>query len=440
MSAPEATARASPWPVTLLLVGAGLVSAVQLGKAPAALQAMQADLGLPLERAAWLLSAFGVVGALFGIAIGTATDRLGARRTLVAGLALQGAASAAGAAAQDAALLIASRLVEGVGFLAVIVAAPALIARVVPASRAAGPMAAWSTFMPAGMSLVLLASPWLLAAGWRALWWVGSGLALGYAALAAWRAPRDATQRSPSRGSALPLHRTLLARGPLALLLLFMVYASAWFALFGLLPVVLDGGLAATPAQANMLTALAIASGGAGNLAGGALLARGMRPAWLVAGALGVCALLALSVAMESLGAWPRYGLVVAFATVAGLVPPALFAEAPAQAPHASTLGLTLGMMMQGNNLGLVAGPAAGAALAAAGGWPALAAGVAAMAGTGIVVAVWLLPRPAAAMQVPRATETVSQHAHHRPAASRRIGPPATGADRARPGSRQHST
>ncbi|MGC4394387.1 CynX/NimT family MFS transporter [Hydrogenophaga sp. T2] len=440
MSVPKAIAPASQWPAILLLVGAGLVSAVQLAKVPAAMQAIQAALGMPLERAAWLLSAFGVVGALFGTAIGTATDRLGARRTLVAGLALQGAASAAGALVQGAPLLIASRLVEGVGFLAVIVAAPALIARVVPASRAAGPMAAWSSFMPAGMALVLLASPWLLIAGWRALWWVSSALALAYAALAAWCAPRDASQRPPARDRALPLHRTLLARGPLALMLLFMLYAGSWFALFGLLPVVLEGGLAATPAQANMLTALAIASGGIGNLAGGALLARGMRPATLVAGTLGVCALLALAVATESLGAWTRYWLVVAFATVAGCVPPALFAEASVQAPHESTLGLTIGMMMQGNNLGLVAGPAAGAALTVMGGWPALAAGVAALAGAGIVGAVWLLPKPVAAMQTRRLAEATSPPAEARPTASSRTEPLATGADSVGPGHRQRST
>ncbi len=434
MTAPNAAARASHWPVTLLLVGAGLVSAVQLGKAQAALQAMPTALGLSLERAAWLLSAFGAVGALFGIAIGTVTDRLGARRTLVTGLALQGAASAAGAAAQDATLLIASRLVEGVGFLAVIVAAPALIARVVPASRAAGPMAAWSTFMPAGIALVLLTSPWLLAAGWRALWWMCSGLAITYAALAAWRAPRDGIKHSPAQGSDLPLHRTLLARGPLTLLCLFMLYSGAWFALFGLLPVVLASGLAATPAQANILTALAIASGGAGNLAGGALIARGMRPASLVAGALGVSALLALSVAMPWLGSWPRYCLVVAFATVAGLVPPALFAEAPAQAPHATSLGLTIGMMMQGNNLGLVAGPAAGAALTAAGGLPALAAGAAAMAGAGALAAVWLLPRRVAGMRTLQAIGVKAPQVHHSPTARRSIGPTAADADRARDG------
>lgn len=406
MNTPRAAASQSSWSSAMLLVGAGLVSAMQVGKAPAALQAVQAGLGLSLERAAWLLSAFGIVGAVFGIAIGTAADRLGARRTLVAGLALQGLASAAGAAAQDATLLIASRLIEGVGFLAVIVAAPALIARVVPATRVAGPMAAWSTFMPAGMALVLLASPWLLTEGWRALWWICSALALGYAGLAAWRAPRDDATRPSLQGSALPLHCTLLARGPLALSLLFMLYSSAWFALFGLLPVVLEGGLATTPAQANLLTALAIASGAAGNLAGGALLTRGVRPASLVMAALAVSASVALLVAMASLGAWPRYWLVVAFATVAGLVPPALFAEAPLQAPHASTLGLTLGMMMQGNNLGLVVGPAAGAALSAAAGWPGLAAGAAAMAVTGIAVVVCLLPRPAAGLRTRQATGT----------------------------------
>ncbi|HEU6456622.1 MAG TPA: hypothetical protein VN201_14300, partial [Roseateles sp.] len=68
MNTPRAAARESTWTATLLLVGAGLVSAMQVGKAPAALQAVQAGLGLPLERAAWLLSAFGIVGALFGIA------------------------------------------------------------------------------------------------------------------------------------------------------------------------------------------------------------------------------------------------------------------------------------------------------------------------------------------------------------------------------------
>lgn len=383
---------ASPWPATLLLVGAGVVSAMQVGKAPAALQAVQAALAMPLPLAAWLLSAFGVVGAAFGIAAGLAADRFGARRALIGGLLLQGIASAAGALAPHPALLIASRIVEGVGFLGAIVSAPTLIAHIARGRDAAGPFAAWSTFMPAGMALILLASGWLLSYGWRALWWAGSAAALVFAGAVAWCAPRASTPRSTASATAL-VRQALLARGPICLLLLFMLYAGAWFALFGLLPVVLQDGLAPTPAQANALTALAIGAGAAGNLVGGVLAARGARPFALLACAFGASAVLALVVAAAPLSPEWRFGLVVSFAVVSGIVPPALFAEAPAQAPHPAAVGVTLGMMMQGNNLGLVAGPAVGAVLTAAGGWPALGAGAAAAACTAVAVACWLLPR-----------------------------------------------
>lgn len=382
----------SPWPATLLLVAAGVVSAVQVGKAPAALQAMQGALGMPLAQAAWLLSAFGVVGAVLGVVIGLAADRFGARRALIAGLLPQGIASAAGALAQDPAILIASRIVEGIGFLAAIVAAPTLIAHITRGRDAAGPFAAWSTFMPAGMALILLTSPWLLSYGWRALWWAGSVAALLMAGFVAWRAPQAPVRHGTASTTAL-LRRTLLARGPISLLLLFMLYAGAWFALFGLLPVVLEDGLAPTPATANSLTALAIGAGAVGNLVGGALAARAARPSSLLAWAFGASAVLALAVAAAPLSPAWRFGLVVAFAVVSGIVPLALFAEAPGQTPHPAAVGLTLGMMMQGNNLGLVLGPAAGTALTAAGGWPALGAGVATAACTAIAVACWLLPR-----------------------------------------------
>ena len=382
----------SPWPATLLLVGAGVVSAVQVGKAPAALQAVQSALVMPLSQAAWLLSAFGVVGAVFGIAIGLAADRFGARRALIAGLLLQGIASAAGAMAEGPALLIASRIVEGIGFLGAIVAAPALIAHIARGRHAAGPLGAWSTFMPAGMALILFASPCLLLYGWRALWWAGSAAALVFAGAVAWLAPRIPAARDNPSIAAL-LRQALLARGPICLLLLFMLYAGAWFALFGLLPVVLQDGLAPTPAWANALTALAIGAGAVGNLLGGALAAHGARPSSALAWAFGASAVLALVVAAAPLSPAWRFGLVVAFAVVSGIVPPALFAEAPSQAPHPAAVGVTLGMMMQGNNLGLVAGPAAGASLTVAGGWPALGAGVAAAACTAVAVACWLLPR-----------------------------------------------
>lgn len=387
----DAERRTSPWPATLLLVGAGLVSAMQVGKAPAALQAVQAALPMPLAQAAWLLSAFGVIGAVLGLPLGLLADRIGARRALVAGLLLQAMGSAAGALAGTAWFLLASRVVEGLGFLCAIVAAPALITHVARGPAAAGPLAAWSTFMPLGMALALLLSPWLLLQGWRALWWGGSAVAVLYAA-AVWRWAPRCRPASDSQAGAPPWRAALLARGPLGLMLLFMLYAGAWFALFGLLPVVLaEGG--GTPAHANLLTALAVGAGAVGNLAGGALASRGARPASVLVCAFGASALLALAVATAPLGAGGRYGLVVTFAVVSGMVPPALFAEAPRQAPHPLAVGVVLGLMMQGNNLGLVAGPAAGAALTVAAGLPGLGVGVAAAACMAIAVTWWMLPR-----------------------------------------------
>src|SRR5688572_789780 len=93
------TAERSSWTTILILVGAGLVSAIQVGKATVALATVQADLHLDLAVASWLLSAFALIGALAGGPIGLAVDRIGTKRVLMSGLVLQGLSSAAGALA-----------------------------------------------------------------------------------------------------------------------------------------------------------------------------------------------------------------------------------------------------------------------------------------------------------------------------------------------------
>ncbi len=83
----------SAWPRILLVVGAGVVSAFQVGKAPVALAAIQEDLALSLAAASWLISAFAILGALTGAPIGLAADRVGAGTMATLGLLLQAAGS-----------------------------------------------------------------------------------------------------------------------------------------------------------------------------------------------------------------------------------------------------------------------------------------------------------------------------------------------------------
>jgi MFS family permease len=65
-----------------------------------------------------------------------------------------------------------------------------------------------------------------------------------------------------------------------------------------------------------------------------------------------------------------RFGAVMAFSAVGGLIPGTVFATIPAFSPHAGAVSTTSGLVQQGSSLGqLAAPPMLAAVAAAAGGW-----------------------------------------------------------------------
>lgn len=356
------------WLPVMAVVGAGVVSALQVGKAMAALPAVQADLALSLSTASWLLSAFAVVGAVVGAGLGGVIDRYGARRVTLAGLVVQGLASGAGALADNAPALIGMRVVEGLGFLGVVIAAPAWIGSVAPAARLPMAFAAWSTFMPVGMALMLFASPALASLGWRGLWLANAALLLAYAGVLAKVSASPSSARHGVAWRDALRHLPTMAR-PLRLALLFAAFTAVYFAVFAFLPSVLSDDLHVTGRAASVLTAGAIAVGAVGNLVGGAIIARGVAPLRLVAIAfvlLAVCGVLTFSAFTRGTAAFVAC---VVFSGVAGVVPAALFSAVPAATPRPELTGLANGLLMQGNNVGMVIGPAVTGALVQDHGW-----------------------------------------------------------------------
>lgn len=362
---------ASPWPAVLLILGAGVLSAFQVGKVPLALSTLQGELGLGLAAASWLISLFGVVGAAIGAPMGLVVDRVGARRLLVAGLLVQGLASLLGGLVVSAPLLLVSRLVEGLGFLAVVVAAPALVVAVASPAQRDRAMALWATFMPVGLTAIMLAGPVLDRLGWAGLWRANAGLLLGYAVLAAWRVPALA-RRAEVRSVAADLSQTLAAPGPWLLGGLFGIFAGVFFAVFGFLPSLLGERLGVGTTAAGALTAVAVAASGVGNLACGQLLARGLEPLRILTAAFVVLALCSIGLFGRFLPAELAYGLCVVLAFFGGWIPVVLLDAAPRYAPRPDLVGATIGATVQGNNLGMILGPAAAGALASQLGWPAV--------------------------------------------------------------------
>lgn len=356
------------WHCVLFLVGAGIVAAFQIGKAPAALPLLRADLGLSLVAAGWVISMFNVIGIALGMLIGAYADRFGHRRIVLGGLGLVAAASLAGACAQGAATLLASRFIEGLGFMVVVVATPSLIVRASDPADLKLALGAWSCYMPAGTAAMMALSPVLLAPfGWRGLWLANAVLAAGFALALAGATRNLSPIKSAAQTSIMKdVGVTLAARGPLLLALIFACYTLQFLAVLGFLPTILVEAEGLPQARAAALTALAIAANVPGNLIGSYLLHNGA-PRWLlIVGANVIMGLCALGIYDADLPLWLRYGLCVALSLSGGGIPPTVLGAAPVHAPSPRLVATTNGLIMQGSNLGQSIGPPALAAIAAA--------------------------------------------------------------------------
>ncbi len=390
MTVGQAAAR-TDWPLVWLLVLGGVVAAAQIGKAPPAIPILRTELGLTLSTASWVLSGFNLIGALTGIAMGALADRFGHRNVIVAGLVLTAAASAVGSAAGGTAVLLTTRFVEGLGFMAAVVAVPALLVRVVRPCDQGVVFGIWGGYMPAGTAIMIALAPIFLSfSGWRGMWLVNAGMLLACAALV-WLGARPAS-RHAGRSDAPPMlagiTRTVTSKGPLLLGGSFALYTSIFLTVFGFLPTLLIDELGFSLGIAAGWTAFAVASNIGGNLIGGLGLQWGV-PRWvLITLAFLVMGAGVLVVYQGGLPAAARLTAAVAVSLVGGIIPAVCIAGSAVHAPTPALVGTTNGLIMQASQLGQTIGPVATAALVtAAGGWQVAPALLMLSAGVGIVLA-----------------------------------------------------
>lgn len=401
------TASDRRWAVVLVLI-VGCVVAGQVGKVPPALPLIREDLGLGLVQAGWVATAINSVTATLGIALGLFAARLGGRNALLAGLALMTLGCLAGVAAASGAVLIASRVLESLGFVLVVVAAPSLLA----VQAAADPewrralLVLWSCYMPLGSGLMLLLAPALLAQdGWRALWgW--NALLLGLCLVAA-LARR--TRLPVAGGGSLPprsLRQGLVLPGPWIMGLCFACYSSIWFIIVTWLPTYAVSTMGFSLQAAAWLTAAAVLSNIGGNLSAHWLLARGL-PRWgIIAASLVLIGSLGWLVFTSGVDPLVRSVAAVVACSVPGALPAAILAGVPLHVRQPAQLAVANATIMQCSNLGTFLGPPAIAALASAfGGWDSGRWLIPAVALVGIGASLVLRPIEGRALQ-PRAAGT----------------------------------
>ncbi len=364
-------------PPSLVVVLAGITAALHVGKLPPALTVLKETLEISLLQAGFLVSLVQLAGMFLGLIVGLSTDTLGLKRSITLGLGLLAGASLLGGLAETPTFLLLCRALEGLGFLLVVLSAPALLRQLVSIDRLHRAMALWSCFMGLGVGTALLTGPWVIAwLGWQGWWWTLAGWTLLMLLSVRWRVPADRHRDTPHSGNSdegwrQRLGLTLGSPGPWLVALCFAMYSSQWLAVIGFLPTIYkQAGIG--EGAAGSLTALVAAANIIGNLGSGQLMQRGMAPTSLLRLGFVFAALGTFLAFGEATAEAPglRIAAVLMFSAVSGVIPGALFTLAVRLAPSEHTVSTTIGWMQQWSAFGQFAGPPLVAWLASqVGGW-----------------------------------------------------------------------
>lgn len=362
-------ARSSDWPRVSLLLMCGVFAATQVGKLPPAMIALREQYGASLVQLGWITSVVNLTAAVIGLATGLLADRIGRRNILKLGLLALGAGALLGALSQGMGGLFASRIVEGLGFVCIVVAAPALMREAAAPSRLKLALGLWSSYMALGMTTMLLLAPQLMGVlGWRGGWWVGVLGAAVLLALTLWAFPED--DRATTAGQTpAALLRGLQSGTPWLLAGCFTIYTLQWMAMMVWLPTFLQDELGFGLVRATTFVAVVIIVNAPGAWLGGWLSSRGAAPALLVL-------VSGLAMGLTGWGAFVagadpllRLVLCIAFSFIGGVLPAAIYACLPAVAAARQNFGSVNGLAVQASNLGALLGPPLAAALVGVGGW-----------------------------------------------------------------------
>jgi DHA1 family inner membrane transport protein len=342
----------SPVFLVFALWFAGLGSAAQFAKMAVILPALQDHYGETDVASGFLVSLISLMGIALGLLAGVLAIRIGLRRLLLAGLVLGAAVSLLQAAMPPFSWMLASRFVEGLSHLAIVVATPTLIAQITPAQHQGAALTLWGTFFGVAFAAVALIAPGFLAAGGPgALFAAHGAYMLGFAVLLALVLPRPA----PLAVTAPPLGpRALIARhveiyasptiGAPALGWVF--YTLTFVSLLAVLPSFID-------AERRVLaTALMPLASIVSSMTIGVLLLRFMPAITVVLIGFATAAMCGAMFAVAGPAAW----LAVTLFACLGLVQGASFAAVPQLNADTADRALANGGLAQMGNLGNTTG------------------------------------------------------------------------------------
>ena len=339
-----------PLLLTLTLYLAGLGAAGQFSKLAVSFVTLtQVYSGKSEAILGLAVSLISLVGLILGLVAGIVVSRIGARRALVAALALGAVMSLWQATLPDLAVLMLSRVLEGASHLLIVVAAPTLIAEAVPDQYRPAALTLWSTFFGVAFALTAIIAPWVIAHGGLSLLIGAHGVWMAVACAAILLVlPHPVIPPAPAaRISVLRRHLTAYATPGIATpALAWLCYTLTFVSVLTALPLLTEGAAPTWLAAIAPLVSIAVAL-----TVGVAILSR--HPAQPVV-TLGFALCAGVAVAILGVG-FTTVTVLALFASMA-LVQSAGFAVVPQINADAQSRAMANGALAQMGNLGNLSG------------------------------------------------------------------------------------
>jgi len=356
------------WLKVAVLIGAGAAVALQIGKVPAALPALQVELGLSLVQSGWVVSIFSIIAAGLAVFLGIVSDRFGHASVAVFGMLLTAAAGIAGGFASGGNALLITRVFEGLGFILTAISVPPLIIFVAAEKHRKTSLALWGMYLPLGSSLMLAFSgPLLFYFDWRILWWVTASLILVISIPVYFVGSRlsSSTIEQTLRPGFAEIIKLAGRRDPVLLSVIFAFYSALFLIVTGFLPLILIELNGFSLFAAASVSAVVVFCNLLGNAFSGWLHNHRFQFFWLILiGSFGMAIGGTIVFTQEVAGFW-RVVAAAGFCGFAGLVPSSLFTQLPRYSPRQSVMATISGMLVQGSAVGQLAGPTIAAGIVA---------------------------------------------------------------------------
>jgi MFS family permease len=353
------------WVVLGALFAAAIAVSINQYKVPPVMPVLMEVFGLDLTMANLLMSIFSLSALLLAIPAGIIVHRIGPKRSGLLALGAVVVGAGLGALSSCAALLLASRTIEGISFVFMMVVGPTIISLWFRAEERGVPMGLLATWVPVGNMIILNVAPALESAfAWQAAWWFGC-IYGAMAFLVFWALVRmPSVPADPGRsetnqtagGSATSTVRTALANRNVWLLgLLFFCFTMCMPGFMNNMPTYLHTVRGYSLAVAALIVSLSqlttVVSCPFLGLISDKIGSR--KKVYTVALAV-VAALWLLPFRLTGIGI---VVFMCVFGVVAGVVPTMVFASLPEVMERPELAGIGMGAVVTLQNLGLLLGP-----------------------------------------------------------------------------------